>query len=101
MKLTLTILAIALVGMAQQEPAKPIETAKPQDPPKITSEMREAFFHAKADLQEFQAKLEDADKRMKTVVAAMQAVCPVMLDQQGTPQCAPPATAENKLPEKK
>ena len=85
------IIAIALVGMAQQKPAKPTELAKPADPPKITAEMREAFFQAKADLLEAQAKLTDAQKKMQDSVSTMQAVCPLMLDAQGKPQCAPPA----------
>ena len=88
------ILAIALVGMAQQKSAKPTEPAKPADPPKITAEMRESFFQAKADLLEAQAKLADAQKRMQDSVTAMQAVCQLTLDPQGKPQCAPPATPE-------
>jgi hypothetical protein len=85
------ILAIALAGLAQQKPAKPTEPAKPADPPKITAEMRETFFQAKADVLEAQAKLTDAQKRMQESVKSMEAVCPLMLDAQGKPQCAPPA----------
>ena len=100
LKLTISIVAIALVGMAQQQPK---ETASaPKDPPKITAEMRETFFQAKADLLEAQAKLTDAQKRMQDSVTAMQAVCQLTLDPQGKPQCAPPATPEaSKAVEKK
>ncbi len=98
LKLTISIVAIALVGMAQQQPK---ETA-PKDPPKITAEMRETFFQAKADLLEAQAKLTDAQKRMQDSVTAMQAVCQLTLDPQGKPQCAPPSTPEaSKAVEKK
>ena len=90
---TLTILAIALVGMAQPQPKEP-KASTPKDQPKITVEMRETFFQAKADLLEAQAKLTDAQKRMQDSVTAMQAVCQLMLDPQGKPQCALPATPE-------
>ena len=85
------ILAIALAGLAQQKPAKPTEPAKQQDPPKITSEMRETFFQAKSDLLEAQARSADAQKRLDASLKEMQAVCPLILDAQGKPQCAPPA----------
>ena len=94
-RLTLT-LAFALVGLAQQQPAKPAAPAKPADPPKITAEMRETFFQAKADLLEAQVKLSDAQKRMEDAVKTMQAVCQLTLDGQGKPQCQPPAPPEKK-----
>jgi hypothetical protein len=104
MKLTtrcILILAIALVGMAQPQPKEP-KASTPKDQPKITAEMRETFFQAKADLLEAQAKLADAQKRMQDSVTAMQAVCQLTLDPQGKPQCAPPATSEAaKAAEKK
>ena len=95
-----SILAFALMGLAQQQPAKPKDSAKPTDPPKITSEMRETFFQAKADLLEAQAKLSDAQKRMEDAVKAMQSVCQLTLDGQGKPQCQAPA-ASTAPPEKK
>ena len=94
-KLTISIIAIALVGMAQpqqREPASP-----PKDPPKITAEMRETFFQAKSDLLEAQAKLTDAQKRLDASLKEMQAVCPLTLDAQGKPQCQePPKSTEKK-----
>ena len=64
--------------------------------------MRETFFQAKADLLEAQVKLTDAQKRLDASLKEMQAVCPLTLDAQGKPQCAPPTTPESaKAVEKK
>ena len=57
--------------------------------PVITSEMREAYFQAKADVLEAQAVLEAAQKRFQAAVEIMTKTCPLILDAQGKPQCAP------------
>ena len=82
MKLTILFLALGLYAA---------------DKPKITAEMREAYFQAKADVLEAMAAHDSAQKRLDAAVKAMQAVCPLITDAQGKPQCQPePPKSEQK-----
>ena len=87
MKLTLCIMLAGLAGPLLGQDA-------PADQPEITSELREAYFHAKSDTLEAQLVLEAAQKRLDAAVKAMQAICPLVVDADGKPQCAAPVEKE-------
>ena len=95
------IIAFALVMLAGAcivSIASGQETATPEPaaPPAITSEMRETYFQAKSDVLEAQVALTAAQGRLDASVKGMQAVCPLIVDAQGKPQCAPPVEPEAK-----
>lgn len=67
-------------------------------PPSITAEQRETYQQARADLAEAQLAVVQAQARLKAAVDAMQAVCPLVVDAQGKPQCVPQPKAEEPKP---
>ena len=72
------------------------DKGKPILPPAITSDMRETYFQAKSDVLEAQVALTAAQGRLDASVKGMQAVCPLIVDDKGKPQCAPPVEPEAK-----
>ena len=96
-KLAIAFLAFAALCCGQDKPVaeKPV--------PHITAEQQLAYFQAKADLTEAQARAVDAQKRMDDAVKVMQAVCPLVLDEKQRPQCAPepPKPVEKSKPTEK
>ena len=79
---------------------QPITVSKStQAKPVITAELREIYQQARADSAEAQLAVTAAQARLEAAVKAMQAVCPLTVDQQGKPQCAPePPKSEAKKP---
>jgi hypothetical protein len=89
MRTALIVLFLALAAGGQDKPAGP----------KITSELREVYQQARADLSEAQLAVVQAQARLKAAVDAMQAVCPLALDAQQRPVCAPQTKAEEPKPQ--
>jgi hypothetical protein len=58
--------------------------------PKITLEQQAEWLQARAELLEAQLAVKNAESRLLLVVTKLQAVCPLVLNPQGRPDCAPP-----------
>ena len=94
MKLTLTILAIALVGLAQQKPAEPTEPAKP---PAFTDKLGAKLALAQRDYVIANSQQEAARTNLQAVLKEAEAACTAdgkMLDGQKAECVEKPAPAE-------
>jgi hypothetical protein len=98
MKLTLIITACLIgAGIAGAQEKRPdlgftgsiSEADAKLKPPAITPELREIYQQARADLAEAQLAIVQAQAKLEAAVKAMQSVCPLTVDAQGKPQCAP------------
>jgi hypothetical protein len=64
--------------------------------PKITLEQQAEWLQARAELLEAQLAVKTAEGKLLVVVTKLQAVCPLVLNPQGRPECAPPQPAPEK-----
>ena len=98
---TLIVLAIALVGMAQQKPAKPTEPAKP---PAFTDKLGAKLALAQRDYVIANSQRDAAMNTLQAVLKEAEAACTAdgkMLDGQKAECVEKPAPPEAKAPEKK
>jgi hypothetical protein len=102
MKFALLTVALAGAMWAQDKPMRDESHGILEIPatkttvPKITAEQQVAYFQAKADVLEAQVALQLANDRLKGTVEVLTRVCPLVLDAQQRPQCAPPPAPEAK-----
>ena len=66
------------------------QSTEPKPEPKITIEQQADWLQARGELADAKLAMATAEAKYNAITSSLQAVCPLLLNPKGRPECAPP-----------